>query len=246
VVVAGGPLSSTKLLLDSACPDFPQGLGNTEGLLGRYLHDHVLDMCFVHLDRPRSRFDQSAYLTRASYKESEPLLAASCTIGNGTSRLDKILTFTPIKAQQFGIVIFGTMVPTPENYVRSHPCAKDEFGYPLLDLHITFDEAALRTTRRARERLVSILEAAGHRCTVPWTLPEITPGVSVHYGGTVRMHESARYGMVDAWNRLHAAPNVVVSDASCFTTGVEKNPTLTAMALSARAARRLSADLRSA
>jgi len=51
--------------------------------------------------------------------------------------------------------------------------------------------------------------------------------------------------MLDGWNRLHAARNVVVADASAFTTGPEKNPTLTALALSARAAERLSSDLRS-
>jgi choline dehydrogenase-like flavoprotein len=58
------------------------------------------------------------------------------------------------------------------------------------------------------------------------------------------MHRAAKYGMADAWNRLHAVPNVIVADASCFTTGVEKNPTPTAMALSARAADRLADDLK--
>jgi choline dehydrogenase-like flavoprotein len=58
------------------------------------------------------------------------------------------------------------------------------------------------------------------------------------------MHRSPQYGMLDAWNRLHAVPNVLVCDASCFTTGAEKNPTLTAMALAARAADRLADDLK--
>ncbi len=68
----------------------------------------------------------------------------------------------------------------------------------------------------------------------------------MHYGGTVRMHSAPRFGMLDAWNRLHAAPNVLVTDAACFTTGPEKNPTLTAMALAARACARLASDLRTA
>jgi choline dehydrogenase-like flavoprotein len=57
------------------------------------------------------------------------------------------------------------------------------------------------------------------------------------------MHANPEFGVVDADNRVHGAPNVVVCDASCFTTGPEKNPTLTAMAIAARAARRLAADL---
>jgi choline dehydrogenase-like flavoprotein len=65
----------------------------------------------------------------------------------------------------------------------------------------------------------------------------------VHLGGTVRMHRSREHGALDPWNRLWDVPNVVVADSSCFPTGPEKNPTLTAMALAARAADRLAQDL---
>jgi choline dehydrogenase-like flavoprotein len=57
------------------------------------------------------------------------------------------------------------------------------------------------------------------------------------------MHADPALGVVDAWNRVHDARNIIVCDASCFTTGPEKNPTLTAMAIAARAARRLATDL---
>jgi choline dehydrogenase-like flavoprotein len=58
------------------------------------------------------------------------------------------------------------------------------------------------------------------------------------------MHASPQFGMLDRWNRMHAAPNVVVADSAAFTTGPEKNPVLTAMALAARAGDRLADDLR--
>jgi choline dehydrogenase-like flavoprotein len=64
----------------------------------------------------------------------------------------------------------------------------------------------------------------------------------VHYAGSVRMHDDPRYGVLDRWNRMHDVPNVVVCDMSCFTTGPEKNPTPTAMALAIRAADRLADD----
>lgn len=57
------------------------------------------------------------------------------------------------------------------------------------------------------------------------------------------MHSTPELGMVDSLNRLHAVPNVVVCDSSCFTTGPEKNPTLTAMAIAARAGHLLAKDL---
>ena len=57
------------------------------------------------------------------------------------------------------------------------------------------------------------------------------------------MHADRAFGVFDAWNRVHDVPNLVVGDSSCFTTGPEKNPTLTAMALASRAADRLADDL---
>ena len=79
---------------------------------------------------------------------------------------------------------------------------------------------------------------------VPGPFHELRPGSSVHYGGSVRMHADPAFGVLDRWNRLHDVPNVAVVDSSCFTTGPEKNPTLTAMAIAVRAADRLGRDVR--
>jgi choline dehydrogenase-like flavoprotein len=245
VVVAAGPLASTKLLLDSACSDFPEGLGETEGLLGRYLHDHPHDIGTVALDAALPRLGQPAYLTRAPYGESAPLLGAAFTLGSDLA-LDKILAFTPLKTRRFSFWTFGTMVPAHQNLVRLDPEAKDEFGLPRLDVHIRYDEDVQASMAAARQRLMAILDSAGFRCTVQSSQPKLVPGRSMHYGGTVRMHSSKKHGMLNGWNRLHAVDNVVVADASCFTTGPEKNPTLTVMAIAARAAHRLAEDLRTA
>jgi choline dehydrogenase-like flavoprotein len=91
---------------------------------------------------------------------------------------------------------------------------------------------------------MKILDEAGIRSTIGDVVPTLHPGTSVHYGGTARMHTSPKYGVLDAWNRLYDAHNVIVCDAACFTTGSEKNPTLTIMALAARAASRLALDLK--
>ena len=87
------------------------------------------------------------------------------------------------------------------------------------------------------------MSAAGRPVRIPGPFHELHPGSSVHFGGTVRMHADRAFGVLDAWNRVHDVPNLVVADSSCFTTGPEKNPTLTAMALAARAADRLADDL---
>ncbi|MGE3268372.1 MAG: GMC oxidoreductase [Chloroflexota bacterium] len=245
VVVAAGPLASTSLLLNSTSPDFPEGLGETEGLLGHYLHDHPYDVGLVDLARPIDGLRQSAVLTRAPYAESSPLVGAACVLGSN-SAWEKARTVTPFGSKSLGVWIFGTMVPTHGNYVRLDPSTKDAFGLPSLDVHIRYDESVPANMARARQRLADVFDAAGYPSTVRSVTPTLVPGQSIHYGGTVRMHSSRTYGMLNAWNRLHAVDNVVVADASCFTTGPEKNPTLTVMAIAARAAHRLAVDLKTA
>jgi len=240
-VVAAGALNSTRLLLESNCPEFPRGLGNTDGVLGRYLHDHPLARLGLRLQRPLS-IHPPAYLTRAPYAAAPPLRAVAGTLWSGTwLRLKKLLTRG--KSDEIGFNLMGTIPPLETNGVALNPSHRDPTGGATLDLRVRFDDDTGVMLDRARERLLEILDAAGFRASVNhWLVEQI--GVSVHYGGTVRMHLSPRYGMLDAWNRLHAVPNVLVVDSSAFTTGPEKNPTLTAMALASRAAQRLARELR--
>jgi choline dehydrogenase-like flavoprotein len=246
VVVAAGSLGSTRLLLNSTSNDFPNGLGDTDGVLGSYLHEHPSQWFPLELHGGAlPRLAQAAYLTRGPVADAAPLLAAGCTIGF-VSNTDKLWSALPIAANKFGVLVFGTMVPVATNAMRLHPVEKDEFGMPKLIAHIEYSADELDNLSAARMKLASILEAAGYPCSVPRFVPAPRPGDSVHYGGTVRMHASPRYGMLNGWNRLHAVDNVVVADASAFTTGVEKNPTLTAMALAARACERLADDLQAA
>lgn len=179
--------------LDSACADFPDGLGETDGLLGRYLHDHPHDVATLELDRPLSGLSQAAVLTRAPYQESRPLLGASCVLGSSTA-WDKALTATPFGMKRLGLWIFGTMIPSCRNYLRLDSRTKGEFGLPSLDVHIRYDAAVRHNMAAARERLVAMLESAGYPCRVEPSVPTLVPGLAVHYGGTVRMHRSKKYG----------------------------------------------------
>jgi choline dehydrogenase-like flavoprotein len=243
VVVAAGALRSTKLLFDSACDDFPAGLGNQEGVLGRYFHDHPKEWWVVETDRPLARLAPAAYLTRMPYDASAPLMATSWTIGNASFR-DKVLSLAPTTSTQFGVQVFGTMRPTEDRFVRPHPELVDEFGLPQLELSIAFSTEEVDNVVASRERFLAVLAAAGVGAHIRPIEPQLVPGNAVHYGGTARMHASSRYGVVDEWNRVFGVPNVVVCDASSFTTNSEKNPTLTLMAIAARAARRLACDMK--
>src|SRR5262249_7823646 len=174
---------------------------------------------------------------------SDPLMASSWTIG-AFGKVGRLKSRFGQKSKSFGVQVLGTMVPKEEYYIRPAENHKDDFGFPALEVHIKFEKSVLDNMIRAREHLLQVMEDAGHKAMIRDIVPQLIPGTAKHYGGAARMHASPKYGVTDRYNRLHDAPNVLVVDASCFTTGVEKNPTLTVMALAARSADRLARDLR--
>lgn len=148
------------------------------------------------------------------------------------------------RARRIGFSVFGTMAPSPDDFVALDPRRGKQSGASSLLFSLRHPPEAVRTLERARDELVEILTSAGWESRVSvWSIE--APGNSVHYGGTCRMHASARLGVVDRFCRVHGVRNVAVADSSVFTTGPEKNPVLTAMALAARASDRLAQDLRS-
>ena len=244
VVLAAGTLDSTRILLQSRSSDFPAGLGNTDGLLGRFLTDHPRQWWPAKLARPLPVLAHPMYMTREPHGTGTPLLASSLTIGaaRGPSR---VLAWYGGKTSTFGVQVFGTMRPEEDHTVELPPRKDDldDLAGPLR-VRIRYDGPTLANMDHARRRFEELFAAAGIRAEPVGPFHDLVPGSSVHYAGTVRMHADRRYGALDGYNRIHDAPNVVVTDMSCFTTNPEKNPTLTAMALSSRAAVRLAESLR--
>jgi choline dehydrogenase-like flavoprotein len=243
-IVAAGAVNTARLLLDSRSPTFPEGLGNTEGVLGRYLHDHPLAKVAIDLERPIS-IHPAVYLTRAPYDATPPLRGVASILWSGTgARLRSLARARPDHLMQVGFNLFGTMTPRAEDRVEVLPDRRDAHDRSEVSLRIRFDDDTRHMLEGARDRLLEILQAAGLGPRVTLWQPE-APGTAVHFAGTVRMHRSPKFGMLQEGNRLHAVPNVLVVDSSAFTTGPEKNPTLTAMALASRACQMLVKELRS-
>lgn len=245
VIVAGGALNTPQILLQSRSADFPNGLGNTHGVLGRYLHDHPLGKVVIDLQRPMS-IHPAAYLTRLELARSKtPLYAAACMQWCSASDLARsVLQRHPKRLSTIGFSVFGTMAATRDNYVAVDDGYRGPDGAAGLELSIRHPPEALPALEEARDDLLRLLEAAGFGPKISvWKVEEA--GNSNHYGGSCRMHASAQFGMLDGWSRMHAVPNVAVADSSVFTTTPEKNPVLTSMALAARAAQRLAEDIKS-
>jgi choline dehydrogenase-like flavoprotein len=243
VVLAAGAVNSAQILLESSSADFPDGLGNSHGVLGRYLHDHPLAKIVVDLGR-RVPIAPASYITRPALERTDPLYAAAYMQWSGTTEFARtVLAGRPGHASRLGFSIFGTMPPTVDNFVAIDRGRHAKGRSPLV-FALRHPTKAIELLEQARDELMSMLERAGWepRLRVFQIEP---PGNSVHYGGTCRMHASPRLGVVDRFGRVHGVPNVVVADSAVFTTGPEKNPVLTAMTLAARASDRLAEDMRS-
>lgn len=244
VVLAAGSFNTARILLQSESADFREGLGNTEGVLGSYLHDHPQAKLVVDLDT-RMSIHPATYISRTSLNRAPPLYAAAAAQWTGTAiRARSILGGSPGRLPWIGFNVIGTMAPSPENGVRldRRRCAnKESAGLAVHIRRPAESEAALTKTR---DEVLDLLDVAGvGPRTRLWKVEEL--GNSIHFAGTCRMHDSPRFGVLNAWNRMHAVANVMVADSSAFTTGPEKNPVVTAMALSARASDKLACDLRS-
>ncbi len=243
VVVAAGAIDTTVLLLRSVSPDFPNGLGNSHSVVGRYLHDHPREWWAARPAEPMTALAHPMYLSREPYGQGSPLMANSLTLGLSTAS-DRLRTYVRAKAPAFGVQVFGTMVPLPDVGVGLRTGANDHDPDIRPTVTLAFDQPTIDNLVASRERIKRLFADAGRTVVVPGPFHAHVPGSSVHLGGTVRMHDSPAFGALDRWNRLHDVPNVVVCDSSCFTTGPEKNPALTAMAIAARAADELARGLR--
>jgi len=244
VVVAAGAINTSQILLESTSGDFPNGLGNTHGVLGRYFHDHPVGKVVIDLPAGAMSVHPATYLTRPTLDRAPPLYAAACMQWSGGGLLARsVLHGKPGRLPWIGFSVFGTMAPSEDDWVAIDPKQPASDGAPALSLNIRYADAAVQTLERTRDDLIELLKETGFDPRVRvWKVEDI--GKSYHYAGGCRMHASPRFGMLDKWNRMHAVRNVAVVDSAAFTTGPEKNPVLTAMTLAARASDRLAQDIK--
>jgi choline dehydrogenase-like flavoprotein len=244
VVLGAGAVNTAQILLESTSLDFPDGLGNTDGVLGRYFHDHPVGKLVIDVPRPMP-VQPAAYVTRPRLDHSRPLYAAAGMQWSGASALVRsLLKGHPGRSSSIGFSVFGTMATSADDRVTLDPTRPRVDGSSALALSVRHPPESKEVLDETRDAILDLLDQAGWQPKVRvWKIEAV--GNSVHYGGTCRMHESPRFGMTDRFGRLHAVSNVVVADSSAFTTTPEKNPVLTAMALAARASSHLAGALKS-
>mgnify|MGYP003340120485 FL=1 len=128
----------------------------------------------------------------------------------------------------------GEVIPIETNHVRLHPDLKDPWGIPQLVTSVAYTENDEKMLKDFNQQAAEMMEISGGRNIVvndtKWS-----PGLDIHEMGGCRMGKDPKTSMLNAHNQLHACPNVYVTDGACMTSTGNQNPSLTYMALTARA-----------
>jgi choline dehydrogenase-like flavoprotein len=252
IFLNAGSVNSTWIMMQSKSNAHPNGLGNESDQLGRNIMDHHLaagargtwegfeDM-YYYGRRPNGvyvpRFvnwgsDKRDYLRGFGYQ-------GGAGRGRGTDELGFGAEFKKQHSKpgpwSMNLGGFGETLPDPSNRFTLTD-KKDKWGLPV----INFDAAWGENEWKMREDMVSeaanMLEAAGFKNVETFHDKEKAPGIGIHEMGTARMGKEAKTSCLNANNQVWGAENVFVTDGACMTSASCVNPSLTYMALTARAA----------
>ena len=128
----------------------------------------------------------------------------------------------------------GETVPIESNHVRLHETLKDQYGIPQLITSVGWTENDDKMVNDYIKEMTEMFTLAGFK-NVRGGDSHSNPGSDIHEMGGVRMGKDPKTSMLNQWNQLHACKNVFVTDGACMTSTSSQNPSLTYMALTARA-----------
>ena len=255
IFVNAGALNSNLILLNSTSHRFPNGLGNDNGLMGKFVafHNYSASMSADYdglkefttigtnpagggyMPRFRNLFKQETNFLRgyaagfSAYRSTDP-----DTSGFGSSLKENLLhpSTAPWKV---GSHMMGETIPKETNMVSLDPTQKDEWGIPLLKISVVYDENDEKMKQDYFEQLTEMFTVAGFT-NIKTHNSKKSPGLDIHEMGGVRMGNDPNTSLLNKWHQLHACKNVFVTDGACMTSTSTQNPSLTYMALTARAA----------
>ncbi|MEE4163728.1 MAG: GMC family oxidoreductase [Woeseiaceae bacterium] len=255
VFLCASTLASTQIMLNSRSERFPNGIANDSGTLGRFLMDHIGGV-YVSGVMPgfldqyhKGRRPTGCYLPRfRNVNEPDGRFRRGFGYQGGAVRLDwrrgrnSAGIGETLKADLrqpgpwvFGMAGFGEMLPYDHNRVWLDEKQTDRWGMPILNIDCTHGANEEAMLDAMAEDGVDTLEAAG--LTDISVSRNITPpGLLIHEMGTARMGRDPATSVLNQYNQAHSVANLFVTDGACMTSSACQNPSLTYMALTARAA----------
>ena len=247
--------NTNLILLNSTSSRFPNGLGNDNGLLGKYVAFHnyrarISGQCEEFKDLTvDGRRPTSAYIPRFRnvFKQETDFLrgyAAGFSSGRGLfqetegvvgKQLKENLLHPKYGNWHVGSHMMGETIPKQTNYLALDETKKDAWGIPQLKISIDYDENDEKMVKDYLEQMSEMFTKAGFT-NIKTSDSKQAPGLDIHEMGGVRMGHDPKTSLLNKWNQLHACKNVFVTDGACMTSTSTQNPSLTYMALTARAA----------
>ena len=252
VFLCASAMASTQILMNSRIPGSGKSHFDTSGTLGRYVMDHIFRVNIsgeipgftdyieygrrpggVYIPRFRNVGGEEGVGFRRGYGyQGGANRSPAGPKGFGASMKHGMREYGP---WWFNMGAFGECLPYEDNRVSLHPDKVDRFGVPLMRFDVTFRDNEIRMMDDARSEGEKMLKAAGLR-NVTSSRSEHVPGDAIHEMGGARMGADPRQSVLNKWGQAHDAANLFVTDGAQMASISCVNPSLTFMALTARAA----------
>jgi choline dehydrogenase-like flavoprotein len=251
IFVNAACLNSNLILLNSKSNRFPNGFGNDNGLLGKYVAFHNyrgnvtatfegFEDTYYYGRRPTQLMMPSFRNVR---KQEEDFMrgymsffGASRMNGN-TEGVGAELKSSIAKPGAWGVSMMmqGETIPIESNHVRLSADQKDAWGMPQLITSVEHTDNDVKVMQDFLVQAQEMLDKAGCK-NIQAHDNNQAPGLDIHEMGGVRMGRDPKTSLLNKWNQFHTCKNVFVTDGACMTSVGNQNPSLTFMALTARAA----------
>jgi choline dehydrogenase-like flavoprotein len=251
VFLCASAMGSMQILMNSRIPGTDKSHFDASGTLGKYVMDHIFRTgaagdipgmteyieygrrpSGVYIPRFRNVGDEEGIGFKRGYGyQGSAARSPAPPVGFGASMKEGMRNYGPWR---FSMGAFGECLPYEHNKVSLHPDKVDRYGVPLMRFDVRFGDNEVRMMADAREQGEAMLKAAGLTNVVSWQ-NEHVPGDAIHEMGGARMGNDPRESVVNKWSQAHDAANLFVSDGAQMTSNSCVNPSLTFMALTARA-----------
>ena len=250
-------IATTSILLQSKSDRFPNGLGNDSGELGHNLMDHHFKVGATAIyeghkeDYYKGRKPTGFFIPRFRNidKKSEQKnfirgygMQGGASRKNWTRAIGEMSYGEQLKEEllkpgewSIGVGCFGECLPYHDNKMSLDYNKLDKWGLPTIDFDCEYKENEAEMRKDAKQEAIAMLNVAGFKNVKGYDNP-CFPGNGIHEMGTARMGRDSKTSVLNSNNQIHAVPNVYVTDGACMTSSASQNPSLTYMAITARAA----------
>jgi choline dehydrogenase-like flavoprotein len=256
IFVNAGAINTNLILLNSISKRFPNGFGNDNGLLGKYVAFHnyrgrigAQYDGFKDSTSKGGRRPTSAYIPRfRNLHKHEMDFLRGYAMTFSADRYDRhntdgfveslkanLMSGPELGPWYLGSQMMGETIPKETNHVSLDAVKKDNWGVPLLKISIDYDNNDAKMIKDFFEQMTEMYSKAGFT-DIKTSDSKQAPGLDIHEMGGVRMGKDPKTSLLNKWHQFHNCPNVFVTDGACMTSTSTQNPSLTFMAFTARAA----------